>query len=646
MQRQYPKSPNAHYNAPTLCLNERIWWWCTCTLVLLFMVTGGLGDYPVTNTKWGFIRGKWSWTVRNQTVANFLGIPYALPPVGNLRFKSPQRWNRVWMTDYDATFDREKCVQWDRYKSEIVGNEDCLYLNIFVPYIPDTSQEKLSVMVMVHGGGYNTGSSDSKLLAPDYLLDQKVILVTMNYRLNALGFFSTTNKISPGNYGLKDIQMALKWIQENIHSFKGNPRSVTLMGHSAGAGATHLLALSNKTEGLFHRYILHSGSALGSWTYHPTRTYRQYCLELARRVGCLPKIDDDIIMSNETTNETSVENYIADNDEDMMKCMTRINAREIIRMANSFRIWKDNPMCVFGPTLEDDSEDAVVTMPPLQIMKAGLFRDIPAIIQVVQDEGLLKSLVFFTDLNAENDFLKNFEEYLPPLLEYEPTIFNMSVLAGSIKDFYFKGNIMLNFKSNITDLVSDAVLIWPIYQALQYQLKKGNSSIYLSFFAYEGTFSYTFSSGIPIHYGISHGDDLNYLFPILNNKHQDQLLHNTENDIAMINIMTEMWTNFAKEGVPRAWQIPAWPDYRDHHEFMRFGIDISPDIVVQTDFLSNRMEFWEKLSANMSAESIEHDSFPLNPPPNTPPDAIASANVVGLTTHFLSLIIIFCFVYK
>jgi len=127
--------------------------------------------------------------------------------------------------------------------------------------------------------------------------------------------------------------MALRWIQENIHNFKGDPGSVTLMGHSAGAAIVHLLVLSRKTEGLFHRYILQSGSALGSWSYYSRSECRQISLKLARRVGCLPKMHDDVITSNETdTVETSAENYTAEDDEEMVKCMRRIDAGEIINM--------------------------------------------------------------------------------------------------------------------------------------------------------------------------------------------------------------------------------------------------------------------------------------------------------------------------
>lgn len=169
--------------------------------------------------------------------------------------------------------------------------------------------------------------------------------------LNHLGFFSTANQISPGNYGIKDIKMALEWIQENIHSFGGNPKSVTLMGFSAGSAATHILALSKKTEGLFHRYILHSGSALSSWSVLPQRRYREICLTLAELVGCQLKKDDDTVPSNETITESPKKKdgktsaygilhsnskphfikyiYKIKDDEKIMRCMRTVDVKKL-----------------------------------------------------------------------------------------------------------------------------------------------------------------------------------------------------------------------------------------------------------------------------------------------------------------------------
>lgn len=114
----------------------------------------------------------------------------------------------------------------------------------------------LPVMVWFHGGGFFSGSSDPKIFNPNYLLQKDIILVTMNYRLGVLGFFSTGNEVAPGNFGLKDQVMSLKWVQKNIQSFGGDPQRVTIFGSSAGGLSVNLHALSNATNGNFSFLVI------------------------------------------------------------------------------------------------------------------------------------------------------------------------------------------------------------------------------------------------------------------------------------------------------------------------------------------------------------------------------------------------------
>lgn len=126
-----------------------------------------------------------------------------------------------------------------------MGEEDCLYLNIYTPKVG----QKLSVMVYIHGGGWLAGNGNRDSYGPEYLMDHNIILVTMNYRLGPLGFLSTEDGVAPGNYGLKDQQLALKWVQKYIKYFGGNPDSVTLFGQSAGAASTNYHMLSKGSRG-------------------------------------------------------------------------------------------------------------------------------------------------------------------------------------------------------------------------------------------------------------------------------------------------------------------------------------------------------------------------------------------------------------
>ncbi|PBC26975.1 Neuroligin-4, Y-linked [Apis cerana cerana] len=328
-----------------------------CSLGLLIalaaaVVTGFNWNTRVT-IKFGDIKGLWSRSTRGRLVAHYLGIPYAQPPLGDLRFRSPQPWNRRWNGTFEATKNSPSCYQMS--KDGMIGEEDCLYLNVYVPKEISEKKEKsgLPVMVYVYGGKFSTGNASSDKFPPNYIMDQDVILVLMNYRVNILGFFSTGSRASPGNYGLKDIVQALRWVQENIRSFNGNPKKVTLWGHSAGAAAIHMLALNKKTEGLFNRYILQSGFAVSPWAMNPRSLMRRVALDTANHLHCLPskrreKEDKECKeMGNETSREKEramytpdvaisgsgmedgTEKYSEEEEEEMMKCLRNVKVEEL-----------------------------------------------------------------------------------------------------------------------------------------------------------------------------------------------------------------------------------------------------------------------------------------------------------------------------
>lgn len=166
--------------------------------------------------------------------------------------------------------------------------EDCLRLNVFTPVLPPI-RKHLPVIVFIHGGGFYSLSAQSYNYAgPQNLLDRKVVLVTCNYRLGSLGFLSTGTKHAPGNNGLKDQVACLRWVQKNIARFGGDPNSVTLMGHGAGAISVSLHLISPMSRGLFHKVILMDGSATAQWKVPRSQ------LNLAKRQARLLKcpVDD------------------------------------------------------------------------------------------------------------------------------------------------------------------------------------------------------------------------------------------------------------------------------------------------------------------------------------------------------------------
>ncbi|XP_049948016.1 juvenile hormone esterase-like [Schistocerca serialis cubense] len=172
-----------------------------------------MGSAVTVSIPQGALRGRRLKTPSGRTYCSFQGIPYAKPPVGPLRFKLPTGENA----------------------------------------------QLIPVMVWIHGGAFLLGSGNTELYGPDYLMEHDVLLVTFNYRLGVLGFLSTEDQLVPGNAGLKDMVMALKWVKSNIARFGGDPGNVTIFGESAGSMSCHILSISSAAKGLFQRVICQSG---------------------------------------------------------------------------------------------------------------------------------------------------------------------------------------------------------------------------------------------------------------------------------------------------------------------------------------------------------------------------------------------------
>ncbi|GFO28692.1 carboxylic ester hydrolase [Plakobranchus ocellatus] len=292
--------------------------------------------YVTTSTKHGVIRGQSS-DQDGMVINNYFGIPYARPPMGALRFQSPVPAN-PWSGVRDALLPSRRCVQTFRVitipqKDDVYNfvrclprngesvprdsrglfsysairpeiplgyakhfdciftfvtsspqSEDCLYINV---HAPAGLSRSVPVMVWIHGGGYRTGHG-----APyngERLAAKGVVMVSFNYRLDALGFLSMENDLMPGNYGMLDQVAALKWVKDNIASFGGDPQRVTIFGESAGSTSVSLLLLSPLARGLFQGAIMESGVSLAPFAYaHPARAIspRLAAHFISTTVGC------------------------------------------------------------------------------------------------------------------------------------------------------------------------------------------------------------------------------------------------------------------------------------------------------------------------------------------------------------------------
>ncbi|XP_055693625.1 acetylcholinesterase-like [Lutzomyia longipalpis] len=206
-------------------------------------------------------------TPKGDPYCSFLSIPYVRPPVGALRFEPPQPLDlsRYAPTSWYFRYKSPICVQ-NRIFANETGQEDCLYLNVYTK--PSTTDQPKAVIVWLHGGWGTFGSAYSDGAdRVGYLMDEDVVVVTLNYRLGVLGFFYRRNDNFVANLGLLDQLEALKWVQGNIASFGGDPKKVTLMGWSAGGVDVGYHLQSPAFRGLFHRAIMLSGSPLVPWAY-------------------------------------------------------------------------------------------------------------------------------------------------------------------------------------------------------------------------------------------------------------------------------------------------------------------------------------------------------------------------------------------
>ncbi|GBM20686.1 Acetylcholinesterase-1 [Araneus ventricosus] len=231
--------------------------------------------------------------VHEDLVEIFLGIPFAEPPIGNLRFQKPKPV-KPWTETLVATRMPPACVQYTTYPfpwaDHLPGkSEDCLYLNIYAP-VDARNGSNLAVLFWIYGGGFTFGSNRMDLYDASALaIHGNVIVVTINYRLGLFGFLTSNTKDAPGNVGMYDIVMALQWVNDNIESFGGDKKRITLFGESAGSIALSLLCTSPLTKGLFTKAILESGTSIflkSNWLAANLALSQR----LAEAVGCASQV--------------------------------------------------------------------------------------------------------------------------------------------------------------------------------------------------------------------------------------------------------------------------------------------------------------------------------------------------------------------
>ncbi|XP_046426320.1 esterase E4-like [Neodiprion fabricii] len=524
-------------------------------------------DYVHVTIDKGVIRGFKTTTWRGVPFFSFKGIPYAQPPLGKLRFKAPQE-ETAWSGVRDAVSHGSICPQLDVALPILRGDEDCLFINV---YTPSLGSERLSVMFWIHGGGFEQGSANDEIYGPDYFMGTGVILVTVNYRLGALGFLSSGDDDAPGNTGLKDQAAALRWVKRNIARFGGDPEKVTIFGESAGSACVHYHILSPMSAGLFSRAIGQSGSSLNNWAY--TNDGAAVTIRLAEYLGA----------KNLGQNTKRAVDFLRTAPySDIVKAQQALKTPEEVRIRKAF---------LFVPTVEKGVKSEEVFMPdsPLNLLKSGNFNKVPFITGYNSHEGY-----FFTKAIAKPEIrkmaLEDTERYVPQDIKNEVL---RNELATSIRKFYFKDKPVHPDKiDDFVNLHSDITFIAGTNLVVKLLLRHSQAPIYYYVFEYTGKLNLVkFILWIEHLPGASHGDDLGYLF------YQRILFWRKpvagSDDEHVINTMIRLWTNFAKYGNPTPNEDPlTWkPVTPDEFNFLNIS---GRDTRLQINPNQERLRFWDE----------------------------------------------------
>jgi para-nitrobenzyl esterase len=485
----------------------------------------------------------------------FLKIPYAKPPVNDLRWKAPQN-NDPWSGVRHETSFASPCPQPPSQQSAASTNEDCLYLNV---WRPNSVTRDAPVMVWIHGGGFTTGSAaDLVPVSQDFLwyngqkfAERGIVLVSINYRLGVFGFFahpSLAAEGSPvGNQGLLDQRHALRWVQENIRAFGGNPGNVTIFGESAGAGSVCMHTVSPGSQGLFHRAVSQSGGCTtgGGLGGADRNTLATRLATYASEKGC--------------------------SGGDVVACLRAKPASDFISMELVDRTRGTAELTrafSFGAVI--DGEGGFLPEPARALLDRGAVAKVPYILGTNTDEAQLYTSGDQTMPTTEEQYRTRITQTYGAFAERVLAMYPVSKFDG-------------NYKTAMTRIATDSGLVCGTLDTARRAVAAG-----LTVYMYNFNIPWSIAPGT---LGKSHASEISHVF---GTPYKDTAANTPVGDV-----MNAYWANFAKTGNPNFQGAPVeWPQFKPDQDDNDLRIQFDPEYEVLQSFRKEECKLWREYAAS------------------------------------------------
>ncbi|XP_069502623.1 acetylcholinesterase [Ambystoma mexicanum] len=509
--------------------------WLCLLVVSVTLVSAQSESELVVTTRSGRVRGA-RIPVLSGHLSVFLGVPFAEPPIGKMRFRRPEP-KKPWSETLDTTHYSNACYQYvdqlfpgfsgaEMWNPNREMNEDCLYLNMWVP---SPRPKNATVLVWIYGGGFYSGTASLDVYDAKYLsFVENVIVVSMNYRVGPLGFLALPGSTeAPGNVGLVDQQLAMQWVQANIQFFGGNPKAITIFGESAGGASVGMHLLSPTSRSLFTRAIMQSGTPNTPWgTLTPTESRRRTTL-LAKLVGCN-----------------------SNNDTDLVNCLRTKHPQELIDEEWSVLPQPSVFRFAFVPLLDGD----FFPDSPEAMLNLGNFKETEVLVGVNQNEGAYFLVYGAPGFSKDNDSLITREDFLGGIKMSVPHANDIATEAVVLQytDWMDENNGLKNRKA-MDDIVGDHNVICPVVQMASKYAEHGNK-------VYTYLFDHRASNLMwPKWMGVIHGYEIEFVFGLP----LDRTLNYTKDEEKLSRKMMRYWSNFARYGDPNGApeQEKRWPLY-------------------------------------------------------------------------------------